>query len=197
MFVHETSNNRGKRFIALLVMIALIASGSIIAAVSYWGAQGKASSESFFSRYTPDIVHNITPLKQFVVSILSGMIIFPIPNEVPFYVGLRQGNPPVLSVLATVAGFVLGNIITYFMGLKLSKQVVYLLSTKKIYELRRKVNKYGVYAVIVINLLPVPSDILTFGLGTIRYNFKRLFLFLTLANLVKFGIFAYLISLIP
>ena len=192
-FVHETSNNQVKRFVALLVMVVLIVSGLVIAAVNYGRAQNKVSSESFFSRYTPNIVDDITPLKQFLISTLSGMIIFPIPNEVVFYVGLRQGNPPLLSVLATVGGFVLGNIMTYLLGMKLSKQLVYLLSTRKIYELRRKVNTYGVYAVIVINLLPLPSDILTFGLGTIRYNFKRLFLFLTLANFVKFGVSAYLI----
>src|SRR3989344_8654305 len=141
-FVHETPNNQVKRFVVLLVVMVLIVSGLVIAAVNLWRAQGKVSSESFISRYTPDIVHDITPLKQFLISTLSGMIIFPIPNEVVFYVGLRQGNPMLLSVLATVAGFVLGNIVTYLLGMKLSKQLVYLLSTKKIYELRRKVNTY-------------------------------------------------------
>ena len=196
-FVQETSNNRVNRIVALLVVAVLIVSGLVITVVNYGRAHGIVNSESFVSRFTPNIVHNITPLKQFVISVLSGMIVFPIPNEIVFYVGLRQGNAPLLSVFATVAGFVLGNMVTYLLGLKISKHIVYLLSTRKIYELRRKVNTYGVYAIVVINLLPVPSDILTFGLGTVRYNFKRLFLFLTLANLVKFIFLAYVIYLFP
>ncbi|MFH0978680.1 MAG: VTT domain-containing protein [Candidatus Woesearchaeota archaeon] len=168
-------------------MIVLIISGLVIAAVNYGRVNGKVSSESFYSRYTPDIVHDITPLKQFILGIISGIVFIPVPApvELTFYIGLKQGNPVLLSMAAALLGFVIGSAISYLTGWKLSQQVVYLLSTRKIHAIRRKVNKYGAYAIILMNLVPAPSDVLSFSLGIVKYNAKRLFFFLMLAVIVK------------
>ncbi len=191
-FVQETSNNRLKRFIALLIMTILVLSSTFVAVINYLDTKDKISSESFLSRYTPDVVHNITPFKQFILGIVSGLIFLPVPApvELTFYVGLKQGNPVLLSMGAALLGFVIGSAITYIIGWKLSKQVAYLVSTKKIYEVRRKVNKYGVYAIILLNIVPAPSDILSFSLGITRYNVKRLFFFLILSVVVKLVVIA-------
>lgn len=192
-FIYETSNNRTQRFIALCLMILLALSGLFFILGGVDLASGGKVSGNEKTDLIPDFVKEVTLEKQFLVSAMSGMIIFPIPNEVPFYMGLKQGNDPLLSILLTVLGFSIGNCITYFLGLKLSKQVVYLLSTKKIYELRRKVNTWGIYAIIAVNIIPSPSDILTFGLGMVRYNFKRLFITLVISNMIKFSILAFII----
>ncbi len=193
-FVLQTDNNRKQRFIALVVTILLVGAGIATLVLSYIYAAPNVAGESFLSRYTPGFLADIGPAKQFIISTMSGMIIFPIPNEAAFYLGLRQGHSAIATVLATALGFALGNAVTYMLGLKFSKHIVYLLSTSQIYRLRRSVNHYGVYAILVLNLLPAPSDVLTFGLGMIRYNTKRLFAILIIANIVKFSLYAYMIS---
>jgi membrane protein DedA with SNARE-associated domain len=194
-FVHETANNRVKRLVALLVMILLVVSALVVAAVNYGRIQGKPSSESLLSRYTPDVVHDITPFKQFILSMVSGIAFIPIPApvEITFYVGLKQGEPLLLSMGATLLGYVIGSAISYLLGWKLSKQVVYLLSTRKIYAIHRQVNKYGVWAIILANLIPfMPGDLLSFSLGMTKYNAKRLFFFLTLSIIVNLSVIAAL-----
>ena len=87
-------------------------------------------------------------------------------------------------------GFLLGNVVNYVFGLKFHKQIMFLISAKKFFGLRRQMNRWGAYAVLVLNFLPAPSDMLTFCLGAMRYNYKRLFILIFIGNIVKFSIIA-------
>ena len=147
-------------------------------------------TEHWYSKYVPDLVHDITPLRLLWLSILGGMIFFPIPVELAFFFSITQGHSVPLCIGASVIGFIVGNIVNYLVGLKLSRHVGYLLSAKKFFALRRQVNKWGTYAIIVMNVLPSPSDVLTVGLGTIKYNRQRLFVLIFVSNIIKFIIIA-------
>lgn len=160
--------------VALLVLIALVAI-----------LQGFDIPKAF-SIDTLIRAEGATPVHMFVAAFASGLFFLPVPIEVAFILGVRNGMNPLLAVLGTVAGFVLGHTISYLIGLKLSHFVRFIVSPKKLYGLRRKVNKYGSWAVLAFNLLPAPSPQLTFGLGIARYNMVRLIILVVLGNLVKY-----------
>jgi len=189
-FIYETTNNRTQRLVAIILVALVIFAGIIIVVTNIHTAENKSSNQHWYSKYVPDLVNNINPLKLLVISFLGGMIFFPIPTELVFYFSIIQGNSPIACIIFATIGFVLGNVVNYFVGLKLSHHILYLLSAKTFFKMRRHVNRWGIYAILILNILPAPSDVLTVGLGTIRYNAKRLFFFSTIGNTIKFTVIA-------
>ena len=190
-FIYETSNNRLQRLIAISILALLIAAGIVITVFNIRLAREFPLAEPWYSRYVPDLIHNITPMHIFIFCMLSTMIFFQIPAELAFYFGIKEGNSMVLFILVAVAGSLIGHIISYVVGLKLSNQIRYLLSAKSFFSVRRKVNRWGAYAILVLNVIPAtPSDVLTVGLGTVQYNKNRLFSLIVIGNLIKFTVIA-------
>ncbi|MEK6946114.1 MAG: VTT domain-containing protein [Nanoarchaeota archaeon] len=191
-FIYETSNNRLQRYIAVSILAFVIIAGIIIAVFNIRLAQEYPLATPWYSRYVPDLVHDITPLKLFIFCMLSTMIFFQIPAELAFYFGVNEGNSMVFFIFVAVAGSMAGHAISYLVGLKLSNQIRYLLSAKTFFSVRRKVNRWGGYAVLLLNVLPAtPSDVLTVGLGTVRYDKKRLFSLIVIGNIIKFTVIAF------
>jgi uncharacterized membrane protein YdjX (TVP38/TMEM64 family) len=74
----------------------------------------------------------------------------------------------------------------YFVGSKLFFIVRDLVPKKRMYKIRRWVNRYGASMVFIFNLVPIlPGSLLTFALGITRYDFTRLFMFLILGSSLK------------
>lgn len=184
LFILDTTDHVRPRIYALIAAIILVAAGGWVV---YDNMTAGEDAKSFISLPNFD---SITIVTLFVSAALGGLFFVPIPVEALFYIGLRQGNIPLVAGIAVVSGFLLGHIISYFIGLKLSRFIQYFLSPKKMYSLRRAVNKYGVYAIIGVNLIPGPSPQLTFGLGIARYNFVRLVMLIILGNTLKYAAIA-------
>lgn len=173
-FVIETTRHRRRR---LLILGTLTLLAGMIASVSIGQLQVIFSNISTWE---------ITPFTIFVLGSLSGLFFFPVPIEALFYVALESGNSATLTTVAVMAGFILGNVVSYLLGWKLSRVVMGFAPPKKLHAVRRYVVRWGVPAVFVLNLIPFPSPLLTFGLGIARYHFTRLFSVLVLANFIKF-----------
>lgn len=188
-FIYETTNHRLQRGIALLI-VALSIAAIIIVFISNLHTAVKISNEKWYTPYVPDLVHNITPLRLLIISILGGLIFFPIPSELAFFFSIEDGYSLGWCMAAGITGLFLGSIINYLLGLKLHKQVMYLLSAKNFFGLRRQINRWGLYVILLFNSFPAPSDTLTVCLGTIRYNYKRLFILVVIGNIIKFTIIA-------
>lgn len=185
-FIYETTNNRLRRLVAISILLAIILVGVAILVINLHNAKASASGDTWYAPFVPDLVNDITPMKLLLISFLGGTIFFPIPTELAFYFSIIQGNSPVTCVLFATFGFVLGNVVNYLIGLKLSNHIMYLLSAKAFFKMRRQVNRWGVYAVLLLNLIPAPSDVLAVALGTVRYNPRTLFFFSVLGNTIKF-----------
>lgn len=178
-FIAETSEHKKPRIIVLAVVVSLVAAIVAFLLFSSW------SLEIDFSSFTP--------MTLFVSGFASGLFFFGLPLEAALFTAVRTGAPPLASMAAIVAGFVLGNLISYIIGWKLSRLALMFVSAKKLYGLRRKVNKQGSVFVFLANAIPfLPAPILTFGLGIARYNMARLFTFLIAGAVVKFSATAYL-----
>ncbi len=190
LFIYETSNNRVQRLIALCALVLLVAAGVAVLVTNIHIGNDTPVGDRWYVRYVPDLVHDITPLRLLVVSALGTLLFVPIPVEVAFLFSVGQGHPLALCVAIAVLGVVLGNVVNYALGRKLSRYVLCVLSAKRFFEMRRQMNRWGPYAILVLGLMPIGSDILTFGLGTIRYNTHRLFAWIAVAALVKFTFLA-------
>ncbi len=129
----------------------------------------------------------ISPPKILLIAAIGGLFFIPIPQEVVFIIGLRQGSDPYFLLLAAISGIFLGHLVSYLIGLKLSGLFRFVTPAKKMYSLRRSVLRYGGFAVLLVNILPAPAPILTFALGIVRYNIYRLFSLLVLGALIKFS----------
>lgn len=196
LFVYETSNNRPQRFITLSLIIILIAVGVAVLVTNInlvsnvFAKDNILGGEKWYTQYVPDLVHNITPSRLLVISMIGSLIFFTLPVELAFLFSIIQGNSILLCIAVTLLGFALASFINYETGHKLSKYILYVLSAKKFYQMRRLMNRWGVYTIVLMTLLPTASDLLTFGLGTIKYNIKRLFALIIVGALVKFTIIA-------
>lgn len=175
-FVFETYDQRNRRLLALLVLGVIVLSG--IAFSVQHIAQGGALPN--FQAW------KITPVSLFFMAAIGGLFFFPVPIEAIFFAGLRAGNDATFSLTAVLTGFILGNIVSYLIGWKLSRTFMSVMPAKKLHAVRKYVMKWGAPAVFILNALPMPSPLLTFGLGIARYNVARLFTLLLAGNLVKF-----------
>jgi len=181
-FMLEDRRQQRRRMISLAVLVLLISMGAWIS-IRY-----VASGGSFDIGFD-----TITPVTLFLMAATGGLFFIPIPIEILYYTGVHAGSPPVFSTIAVIAGFTLGNLVSYLIGWKLSRLVMSVASAKKVYKVRGVAKKYGVYAIIGMNLVPAPSPVLTFGLGLTRYPFLRLFTALLLATIVKFMVILYVL----
>ena len=180
-FVLETREHIKPRLYALVgvVSVALLFGGLAL--------YGLFSGNWQFSDLAPDF-DRLTPVTLLYTGVLSGLFFVPIPLEFAFLAGVRAGTPVGLSFLAVIAGFLVGNLVSYLVGWKLSRFVMHLVNAKQMYGLRRKVNKYGSVAVFLVSVVPGPSPQLTFALGMARYNMARLFVWFLAGNVVKYTV---------
>lgn len=115
-----------------------------------------------------------------------------VPSEILFVVYVRAGNS-ILSISAIMLlSSMLGQFVNYGFGYFIKKKMLheYVRHGKRHFVDHLK--KYDAAFIIILNIMPVPSDILSLFLGIIRYNFRR---FVILTLLGRFLKLAFLIIL--
>ncbi|MBS3090817.1 DedA family protein [Candidatus Pacearchaeota archaeon] len=187
-FIKETSNKqRLIVFFISLFVILLLLSSIITLYIIFKDSINQSQSLHAFKSFLGNEVKNASPLGVFYASFTGAFFFMFTPIELFFTISLRNGNPPLLVLFFTLAGIIPAYLINYFIGAKAGRFILNFISKKKIYAARRKVNKYGVYAILLFSILPLPADLLTLGLGMTKYNILRLFSFIIIGSLIKYG----------
>ncbi len=186
-FIFERSNKQKLEvfFVSLMVVIVISAVATVLLTFFREGFFASGSFQSMKSFFEKD-VKEISPLGLFYMSFFGNLLFVPFPIEFPFYFGLVKGNPFLISLFLVTAGLIPSYAIDYFIGSKLSRIIFTFISTKKIYKVKRLVDRYGSYAIFGFNLLPLPANELTFALGIAKYNITRLFVVTLVASVLKF-----------
>ena len=194
-FIKESSNSQKLRifFFSLFILIIFIIGITLFYRFFKEPIDKSAPLEAFKS-FIDREVKNLTPIGMFYISFTGSLFFLFAPIEIFFLLSLEKGAPILILLFFTLAGIIPAHLINYFIGLKFGNPILNFMSKKKVYKLRRKINKYGIYAILLFNMLPLPSDLLTFGLGITKYNTARLFLFLIIGNLIKLGFIILLFS---
>lgn len=189
-------NKKNKRRFALFLYgtLALL----IIIAASYF-LFFKHQDIWFFSaieelvEYFSIAISSGSALGVFYVAFLGALIFppFPFPLEPYFVLFLARGVNPYLAILVYLAGLMLSFTINYFLGLKLDSFAKKVIAPKQFYKIKGFLNHYGVYTIIVINLVPfLPAQPLSTILGVFRYNKAKFYLYSFIGLFLKFTIIA-------
>ena len=117
---------------------------------------------------------------------IGGLFFVPSPEEAIFYYGLVKSQAILLPLIFSLLGYLLAQVLNYYLGSRISSFTMHFISKKKVYKTRRFVNKYGIYGIFLFNLLPFPAPLLTFALGIARYRFSRMFIYTSLGVLCKY-----------
>ncbi len=187
-FIQESSNKQ-KIDVFFFSIMALVVIAAIIIVFFVFFQEGISSLSSFkaIKAFFVRDIENVTPVGLFYLSFIGNLLFVPLPYEIPFFIGLYNGNNFLLSSFFIIAGLIPSLAIDYVVGRKISKLVFTFISIKKFYKIKRWVNKYGAYAIFGFSLLPLPSNELTFVLGITKYNITRLFVFTLFGTIIKIG----------
>lgn len=113
----------------------------------------------------------------FLTSLLGSMsIFFPIPYTVVlFTLGSVEAFNPTLVALASSLGAAVGEFSGYLLGLG-GRKVVSEKGRRNVEFLLKIFGRYGVLAIFIFALTPLPDDLLFIPLGVMRYGFLRAFI---------------------
>ena len=79
-----------------------------------------------------------------------------------------------------------GQITNYLIGLLVEKKIIERYIKNSDNDFSFSIKKYDMVFIIVVNILPLPSDILTLFLGMIRYDFKKMLIYTLIGRILKF-----------
>lgn len=120
---------------------------------------------------------------------------FPVPPQFYMFAAITRGSPtrPVLS--AIVIGSLAGGHLAYALAAKVRSIRFFMRGAERVNKsLRRLIDRYGAWALVIGSLTPVPYSFLCYlsGLNHVPY---RLFLILCLFRIPKIAAYYYLITL--
>lgn len=186
-FIYEWTDYNRKKAVLTVIISSLILIAISVAIINSWSVVKSSTPFTAIKSFVIEDIEEVTPLGLFYITFLGDLFFNPLPPELFFVTGLIKGNPIYLTLVLVMAGAILAHIFNYFLGSRFHGFFRYFMSKKNLYKLRRKVNKYGAYAVLIFNVAPFPAPLLTFALGITKYNVSRLFTFLLIGNFIKYG----------
>ncbi|HLC31799.1 MAG TPA: VTT domain-containing protein [Candidatus Nanoarchaeia archaeon] len=179
-----------------MVILVLILFGILIVAMKYIIIQKVPILGILINAIKKDLV-NTTPIGLFYGHFIGGIFFVPSADELIFYYGLSKGSPPFLLLIFALTGYMLSQVVNYFLGEKIGPHLMHFISKKKVYKTRRFVNKYGAYGIIIFNILPFPAPLLTFALGIAKYNKYRLYFLMLITKTIEYLAIIAIFKLIP
>lgn len=193
-FVYETTDSRNKQAILLGIVLALVVVGIFIDSSNIFENNTPQSIKAAYAHVSSEITQ-LSPVGMFYISFFGGFFFVPDALELGFVLSLAKGNSPWVSLALIILGFIPSQIINYILGTRFGSFLIHFVSKRELFKTKRWVNKYGSYAIFFVNMLPLPSPLLTFALGITRYNVTRLFFFMILGSIVKYCLLIWLFSL--
>jgi membrane protein YqaA with SNARE-associated domain len=125
------------------------------------------------------LMYNSQSLKQFglfgifIASLLSHLTVFARDMFVPLFIPLASVyNPVILGIFAGTGG-ALGEVTTYFLGWGVAESIEMNNLEDRI---ARWIHKYGLWAVLLVAMTPLPDTPIVLLAGTRKLSFRRLLL---------------------
>lgn len=133
-------------------------------------------------------IKNHSSLGLFITSFFGGLFFFVFPLEIYFYSILKINSNFITSVIPYFLGLLLAQMLNYWIGLRMSNVTKIFIPPKKFYKLKGYLNRWGIWMIIIVNLVPLPSPVFSAVLGSFRYNFKRFILFMALGSISLYSV---------
>ena len=135
-------------------------------------------------------INEATILGVLYSALFGGLFFVFLPLEILLARFFTQGHSAILIIVLYLTGLFLSFSLNYYVGRRLSSLSKKLISTKKFYGIKSKLNRYGAMTIFVFNALPLPSPPLSAILGVFNYNKMRFYTYFISAQLLKATVIA-------
>ncbi|MFY9152494.1 MAG: VTT domain-containing protein [Prolixibacteraceae bacterium] len=124
-------------------------------------------------------------LLSFGILNFAGYLFFLImPVELAFMFYLHSGYDPLVLNLVAVLTAILSQTIDYMIGYYFSSGIIdKLIGRKRYKEAEAEIRKYGILTIIVFNLFPLSSPVISLAAGMLKYPIKEVIIF-SMAGLI-------------
>ncbi|MEM3398946.1 MAG: VTT domain-containing protein [Nitrososphaerota archaeon] len=137
-----------------------------------------------------NIVYSYAYVGAFFISLLGSLIPFlPLPYLIPIVLMADKFNPVILGVVSGLGGAV-GKITSYLIG-RISRRF-FQRKNNRSNIMVKAMNKYGVLAVFLFALTPLPDDVLYIPVGFAKMNFVKFMVANALGKIILTILVAYL-----
>ena len=182
------SFHKKRQFIFYTTLIGIILAGIIIWYILYlrnsnfFLVQGINS----FVTHISSNIKSFNVLGSFYTTLFGGLFFLPTPIEVLFLAALGVGKvSPITLIALYMGGMLISYSINYLIGFKLSNTSRRIIGAKKFYKIKGVLNKYGMGAIFLFNITPLPSQPLAAILGVFHYNKSKFYLMFISGQLIK------------
>jgi undecaprenyl-diphosphatase len=130
-----------------------------------------------------------------VVTFLGSLFFIGYPGDLLYLIYIRAGYGIMYVSLIMLFWMVIAQAINYWCGLLIEKKFLDKFIKEQKKSFKSSIKKYDAVFIIVVNILPLPADILAVFLGMIRYDFKKAMLYTIIGRTLKFLLNAILMVL--
>jgi len=167
-------NYKTKRFEGIIKIAVIV--GILILITSYMLKVFEGTILDIIISFVVKQFGSQTILGTFLIGAIGGLFFLSVPIEI-LYINAIRGTESISLItghaLALMCGLAIAYSIDYLFGLYLSGFSKKLISAKQFYNIKAKLNRYGLWLILVFNITPLPSQALTFICGVFRYNKTR------------------------
>lgn len=120
-------------------------------------------------------------------------MLMPVEVLFAFYLSLEMNTLLILFVALLTA--ILAEIMDYIVGRLLSEHFIEKIINRKRYDRFKKyIWKYGALAILLFNLLPLASSVLSLAAGMLKYRFRKFLFYSILGLVIKYLVLIMLFS---
>ncbi|WCL49453.1 DedA family protein [Leptospira sp. GIMC2001] len=178
-----------KKLNAVLLSISLIIILTL-AVVIYWIDWENLLKGSIAGDIIEKIIESIrskTFFGLFLTSFIGGWFFLFFPLEIYYFSIIPEANSYFTLFFGYYLGIVAAQTINYWFGLRANRICRILISPQNFYKMKGYLNKWGLWVIIVMNALPLPSPVFSTVLGAFRYNFARFFILMNIGAILLYS----------
>ncbi len=121
-----------------------------------------------------------------IMTFLGGLFFVAYPPEVLFLVYARIGYNILYISAMMIFYTLLAQLVNYGIGFFIEKKILHRFVKDRKREFMTSLKKYDVVFIVVLNILPLPADILSVLLGMMKYDLKKAMLFTFIGKVLKY-----------
>lgn len=123
----------------------------------------------------------------FITSFFGGLFFLFFPLEIYFFSILTINSTFSSFFFPYVLGVIFAQLANYWLGLRLNRLSKLLIPPKNFYKMKGLLNKWGIWVILLMNMMPLPSPVFSTVLGAFKYNFKKFSVFAILGILILYS----------
>ncbi|MCC5815391.1 MAG: VTT domain-containing protein [Leptospira sp.] len=135
----------------------------------------------FLSQFTSRTLFGV-----YLTSLFGGLFFLMFPLELYFFAMLQEVQDPEYYLIIYFMGVFSAQTLNYWLGLRAYRICKIIIPPQKFYKMKGSLNRWGVWMILFMNMLPLPSPVFSTALGAFRYNFRRFLVFMGIGSFILY-----------